>query len=331
MKIAMVGAGGIGAYFGGCLLRAGYDVSFVVTDRHVQPIRDSGLRVTTDHEDFVVKPTVVTTSPRDIGLVDVVIVAVKTYQLAATTADISCLVGPNTVVLTLQNGVSAAPLIHHTLGDGHVVPGLAVIVAFLEEPGHVRQTGGRPGITLGPGTLGAGSHGAGADIEGGGTSSSPNPIPLIDPRIEALAQALTESGVTSRVSQDIDRDLWRKFALITSFGGVGTLTHSTIGEFREWAPTRTLLSQALDEVKSLANARGIAVSDDDLAQVLAQLDSLAPESTSSMQRDLMSGHISELADQNGTVVQLAAESGVSVPLHSVIYRVLSLYEHRGRV
>lgn len=316
MKIAVVGAGGVGAFFGGCLQRAGHDVALLVTPRHVAPIRDRGLRVTSDDAEFTVHPAV-TTDAREIGPVDAVLVTVKTYQLDAAAGEIGPLVGPETIVVTLQNGVTAAPRLRERLGDGHVVPGLAVIVSFLLEPGHVRQIGGRTAITLGPAPLGVAPAGA--------------PEPAADPRVGELAAALADAGVTAQVSRDIDRDLWRKFMLITGFGGVGTLTHATIGEYRSFAPTRSLLTDALAETRALAVARGVGLTDGDVAAVLAQLDSLPADSTASMQRDLMAGHASELEDQTGTLVRLAEDSGVPVPVHSVIYRVLSLDQHRGHI
>ncbi|MGO1315776.1 MAG: ketopantoate reductase family protein [Cellulomonadaceae bacterium] len=274
MRVAVVGAGGVGAYVGASLARAGHDVGLLVTARHVEPVREHGLQVTEDDGEFTARPRVVTTDAREIGPVDAVVVTVKTYQLDAVAAEIVPLLGADTLVLTLQNGVTASARLSARLGPGLVVPGLAVIIAYLLEPGHVRRLGARPGFTLGAAPLGAASEQA-------------------DARVAALAQVLADAG-TVQVSADIDRDLWRKFMLITSFAGVCALADATIGEVREFAPTRDLLVAAVHEVRALANARGIGLDDADVTTVLGMLESMAAPSTASMQRDLAAGHPSEL-------------------------------------
>lgn len=315
MRVAVVGAGGVGAYVGACLARAGHDVGLLVTARHVEPVQEHGLRVTEDGGEFTARPSVVTTDARQIGPVDAVVVTVKTYQLDAVASEIAPLLGADTLVLTLQNGVTAAPRLRARLGDGVVVPGLAVIVAYLLEPGRVRRLGARPGFTLGAVPLGAASQASQAN-EG------------TDARVAALAQVLADAG-TVQVSADIDRDLWRKFMLITSFAGVCGLAEATIGEVRGFGPTHDLLVAAVREVRALANARGIGLDDADVTTVLGMLEAMAAPSTASMQRDLAAGHPSELEDLNGTVVHLAHEAAVPVPVHGVIYPVLALRARRS--
>ncbi len=318
MRIAIIGTGGIGAYYASALIEDGQDVHLVGTPRHVEAIASRGLRITTDEGDRVVHPASVTTDPDTIGVVDIVIVAVKLYQLDGATAEIASLMGPNTLVITLQNGVSAPDRLAARVGADHVVPGLAVIVAFVEGPGHVRQIGSPPGVTVGARSRGA-------------AETEMTPATGIDPRIAELVAAFVRGGVVARASAEIDHDLWKKFALITTFGGVDVLAHATIGEVRSSAPTRVLQRQSLGEVQTLARARGIMLSNADLNGILAQLDSLAPDATTSMQRDLEAGHPSELEDLNGAVVRLAAESGLDVPFHSIATAVMRLHAERGHV
>lgn len=313
MRIAVIGTGGVGAFFGGALIDAGEEVHFVSTPRHVEAVGTSGLRIDTDEGGRVVRPASITTDAGTIGTVDAVIVATKLYQLADSLRSLDALVGPDTVVLTLQNGVSAPGMVADRVGEDRVVPGLAVIVAWVEGAGHVRQSGPRPSVTIGSHTLGAGGD-------------APT-----DPRCSALVDSLRRGGVGAALDPDIDRALWRKFSLITTMGAVNCLANATTGEVRSFAPTRELMLRSLTEVRALADARGIGLTEDDVAVVMAQLDAAAASSTTSMQRDLQAGHVSELPWLNATVVDLAGEAGVDVPFHSIATAVMGLFARRGHV
>lgn len=315
MRIGVIGTGGIGAYYGAKLIEGGQEVHLVSTPRHVAAVRADGLQVTTDAGQTVVHPASITTDAREVGPVDVVLVTVKLYQLDDAIRHLDAMVGPSTIVVPLENGVTAPHVLEARVGADHVVPGLAVIVAFLEGAGRVRQIGARTGITVGARTVAAQRDGT----------------PGTDPRVAALVAALDSAGVDATAVDDIDRALWAKFALITTFGGVDVLAHATIGEVRQCPSTRALLGLSLDEVRAVANARGIGLTKEDTDGVLAKLDSLAPDATTSMQRDLQAGHPSELEDLNGAVVRLAGEVGVDVPFHSIATDVMRLHAERGHV
>jgi 2-dehydropantoate 2-reductase len=320
VRIAIIGTGGVGAHFGSCLIRGGEEVHLVTTPRHVEAIRGGGVVDLTDEGEARAHPASVTSDPGDIGPVDAVVVAVKLYQFEDATGRIGPLIGPGTVALTLQNGVTAPGMLGRRIGADHVLPGTANIVAWLEGPGRVRQTGGRPAVAIAARPLG-----------------SPRPDPRdrqaggADPRAQALADAFARGGVSARLARDIDRTLWEKFALICTMGGVNALAHATTGEVRSFPPTRRLMEQSLAEVRAVATARGVALTDEDCARVLAQLDAVQAGSTTSMQRDLEQGRPSEFDALNGALVALADESGVDVPLQRVICAVLGLHAHRGHV
>lgn len=313
MRIAVIGTGGVGAFLGGALIDAGAEVHLVSTPRHVEAVRARGLVLASDEGERVLTPASITTDAAGIGTVDAVLVTTKLYQLEEALAGLEHLVGPDTLVLTLQNGVSAPGMVAGRVGADHVVPGLAVIVAWVEGPGRVRRTGPVPGITIGAHPL---SAAPGGDA---------------DPRCGALVEAVRAGGLHADVAGDVWRALWKKFSLITTMGGVNCLANATTGEVRSFGPTRDLMERSLAEVRALANARGVALSQHDTEDVMAQLDRVAESSTTSMQRDLRSGHVSELPWLNATVVEMAAESGVDVPFHTIATAVMSLFARRGHV
>ncbi|MDN6795436.1 MAG: 2-dehydropantoate 2-reductase [Propionibacterium sp.] len=329
MKIALIGTGGIGGYFGACLIADGQEVHLVSTARHVEAISTHGLRITTDDGDRVVHPASVTTDPHHVGEVDLVLVALKMPQLRAGLDELAPLVGPHTVVVSLQNGVSAPEMLVHALGGGHVVPGLAVIVSWVEGPGHIRQIGGAPGLVVGEHLLPASRRPTPSlpDPDAPPTHSG-DPLPST---IAELVAALRRQGVRASTDRDIDHALWVKFALIATFGAVNTLAHATIGEVRSFAPTRALMLRSLEEVRQVAATRGVDLTPTDLSGVLDQLDAVSADSTTSMQRDLTAGRESELPDLNGALVDMADRAGLDIPFQRTATAVLSLHALRGHV
>ena len=319
MKIAIIGTGGIGAYYGSRLIADGQEVHFVATERHVTPVRERGLVAhTEEHGEGVFEPASITTDPADIGVVDIVLVTVKLYQLEVALQGAEALIGPDTLVFSTQNGVTAPEILASRFGRDHVVTGICFILAFLEGPGEVRQKGARPGFTVGAHTL---------------AQSDDTPYDVVadapDPRIQALIDSLVRAGVAATIDPNIQHAQWVKFALIATFGGVCGLADTTIGEIRGYEPTRALLRQSLDEVRALAHARGITLTDADLEEIMRRFMVQDPGGTTSMQRDIAEGKPSELDELNGAVVAMAKESGVPVPFHSIALAVLGMRAARA--
>lgn len=308
MRIAVIGTGGIGAFFGAKLIEAGMEVHFLATERHVEPVRQSGMRLSTAAGENAWRPASITSDAREIGPVDLVLVTVKLYQLQEATADIEALLGPDTRVLTMQNGISAPRILAEQIGDERVVSAIAFIISFLEEPGHVRQLGNRAGFTAST------------------TTRSGAPAALVADLVETLVGV----GVDARASDQIDRELWRKFSLITTFGGVCGLADSALGPVREFGPTRALLEQSLTEARAVAVAVGVGLTKEDSDGILARMDLSDPGATTSMQRDIAAGRPSELEYLNGELVRLAGENGVDVPLQRAAVAVLRLRERKNR-
>ena len=306
MKIAVIGAGGVGAYFGGRLAEAGYNVSFLVRGKHLEAIRTNGLKVDSINGNFHIKPTA-TDDPNSIGVVDTILVGVKAWQVPAVAQQIKPLVGEDTAILTLQNGIEAPDHLIEVFGSGAVLGGLCRLVSYLVAPGHIAHTGVNPYIMFG-------------DIRGGPSEQG----------TELLA-ALRRAGIDAHISDNIRFALWQKFLLIAPWSGIGAVTRFTIGEICQNPETRELLAAAMREIVAVANSKDVAVTEETVAATLDFFDSIQPGGTASMQRDILEGRPSELEDQVGAVVRIGREMGIATPVHSFIYACLAPRERAIRM
>jgi 2-dehydropantoate 2-reductase len=307
MRIAVFGTGGVGGYFGGRLAQAGEAVTFIARGDHLRAIREHGLRVDSLQGDFVIQPAQATADPARLGPVDVVILGVKAWQVREAAEAMRPLVGPETFVVPLQNGVEAPDELASVLGREHVLGGFCRIIALIAGPGHIRHAGGQPYVAFG-------------ELDNRRTE-----------RVELLRAAFSRAaGLTVEVPADIRAAMWEKFLTITSFSGVGAVTRAPIGVIRSVPQTREMMVGVMREIIAVANARGIPLGEDAVQRVLAFRDSLPPASTASMQRDIMDGRPSELEWQSGAVVRLGREVGVESPLNAFIYHSLLPQELKAR-
>jgi 2-dehydropantoate 2-reductase len=307
VRIAVFGAGGVGGYFGGRLAQAGESVVFVARGPHLEAMRRDGLRVASVAGDFAVRPAEATDDPRTAGPVDVVIVAVKAWQVPDAARAMAPLLGPRTFVLPLQNGVEAADEIAAVVGQERVIGGLCRLVSYVEQPGSIRHAGVAPQIAFGE------------------LSGAPSE------RVLALRQAFEKTqGLSVTTPDDIGAALWEKFLFIAPYSGVGALMGKPAGLFRDVPATRALLRDAMGEVFALARARGVGLGEDIVERTLGYVDALPPDATSSMQRDILEGRPSELEHQNGAVVRLGRQSGVAVPANQFLYASLLPAEIEAR-
>jgi 2-dehydropantoate 2-reductase len=298
LRIAIFGAGGAGGYFGARLARAGEDVVWVARGAHLTALRSRGLRIDSVQGDFTLGPLRASDDPRDLGPVDAVLLGVKAWQVQEAAQAMRPLLGSGTCVVPLQNGVDAADELRSALGDGPVLGGLAKVLSFIVEPGHIKHVGG-------PGSI------AFAELD-----DRPSP------RVERLRDAFRAAGVVAEVPASIRVALWEKFLFVVSVGGVGAVTRAPIGVIRSVPETRVMLERAMTEIRDLGRARGVRLADDAVPRALALVDEQPPAGTASLQRDLAAGRPSELDWWNGTVVRLGAESGVPTPVHEFIYHSL---------
>jgi 2-dehydropantoate 2-reductase len=298
MKIAIMGTGGVGGYYGGLLAKAGKDVTFIARGAHLQAIRKNGLQVKSVHGDFQVSKAKATDKPADVGPVDLIIFATKTYQTDEAAKAIKPMVGKDTVVVPLQNGIDAADRIGQVVGMDHVLGGATWLSAAIEAPGVIGQYSEFRRIALG-------------EFSGKTT-----------PRLTSVYDLLKETGAAVEISDNILKVLWTKFVFIASVSAMGSLTRVTFGEYRGVPEARALLGEAIGEVAAVATARGVKLDADILAKTQAFIDSSAPGIKPSMQRDVEAGKPSELESLIGVVVRMGAEKNVPTPVMRFAYAML---------
>jgi 2-dehydropantoate 2-reductase len=307
LRFAVIGVGGVGGYFGARLAEAGHDVTFVARGAHLAAIEASGLHVHSPLGDVHVAPARATSTPESIGAVDCVILGVKAWQVPEAARSAAPLIAPHTLVLPLQNGVEAPEQVAAALGREHALGGIARIVSFLSAPGHVQHAGVEPSITLG--ALDARQH----------------------EQLERLCQALAAArGVSAAIAPDIRVALWEKFLFITAWASVGAVTRAPIGVVRRLPDTHHLMQSALGELERVARGHGVPLAPTVVADLLAFIDTVPETSTASLQRDIASGHPSELDNLTGAGVRLAAQVDVVAPTLSFLLAALTPLEQRAR-
>ena len=306
MRIAVVGVGGVGGYFGGRLAQAQEDIVFIARGEHLRALQTQGLSVESTKGDFVIQSVQATDDPAAVGVVDVVLVAVKAWQVPEAAKHIQPLVGPETIIVPLENGVEAPDQLAAVLGAQHVLGGLCRIVSFIAGPGLIRHAAMEPYVAFGE------------------LDNRPSE------RAQRLRQAFERAGVSAEIPANIQVALWEKFLFIVSISGVGAVTRAPAGVTRSLPQTRQMLEQALREALAVGQALGIPLADETVLRIMAVFDSTAASSTSSMQRDIMNGRPSELDYQTGTLVRLGQEAGVATPVHNFIYQSLLPQERRAR-
>ena len=301
MRIAVVGAGGTGGYFGGLLARAGDDVTFIARGAHLEALRARGLTLESSLAGTFTVPVQATDDPRGVGPVDLILFCVKTYDTDAAAASVRPLIQPETTLLSLQNGVDNEERIARLSGHPSGVGGVAYVVSAIKAPGLVAQTAGPGKIVLGE--------------LGGGESA----------RTERLRDALQRAGIAAEVHPDIRAVLWQKFLFICAFSGVTALTRLPIGTVLADPVTRALFRGTSEEVEAIARAIGIGLPDDCVEQALATASAVEPWGRGSLYGDLAGGRRLELEGLNGEVVRRGGELGIETPLNFATYAALRPY------
>lgn len=298
MRVAVMGAGGMGGFFGGLLAKAGEDVTFIARGSHLETIRNSGLQVRSILAgDFQVDAQV-TDDPSTIGLVDFVLFCVKMYDTVQAAEQIRPLIGADTLVASTQNGVDGEAIISDVIGQDHVLGATATVSSIIVDPGVVDQRGG-------PGLLKLGEL-SGADT----------------PRVRQLVERLQDSGLNAQLAPDIPVEIWQKFAFICGLSGVTALTRLPIGGVLSTPSTRQVLVDTMSEVVSVAAKSGVTLPAGTIQGAIDFLDSVEPSVRGSMAYDLEAGKRLELGSLNGKVVELGREHGVPTPVNSVITSAL---------
>ena len=306
MHIAIVGAGGVGGYFGGRLAQSGQDVTFIARGPHLSAINENGLKIISTRGDFEINPATATADPRETGTVDVILVAVKAWSVAEVAEMIRPMVGPNTCILPLENGVDAPAQLTAVYGSEQVLGGLCRVISHIREPGYIQHDGGDDFIALGE------------------LNNQPSA------RVEALGRVFSAARLHVDLPKDIHAAMWAKFLFISAFSGVGAVTRVPAGVTRELTETRSMLEAAMMETYNVAIARRIKLPQDAIATGMAAIDRQPPNGEASMQRDIMDGKPSELESQTGAIVRMGKESNIPTPIHDFIYKSLLPQETKAR-
>ncbi|NIW57046.1 MAG: 2-dehydropantoate 2-reductase [Gammaproteobacteria bacterium] len=300
MKIAVMGAGGMGGWLGAKLAAAGSDVTFLARGAHLEAIRASGLRVT-GAESLRLGDAVATDRPDEIGPVDVVLFCVKLYDTESAAKALAPLLGPETFVVTVQNGVESTDRIGKVIGDGRTLAGAAYFPANIAAPGEVAYLGrieGKPHIAFG---------------EPGAGSSK---------RACAFAEICRAAAIDAEVFEDTDLMIWEKFCLIAGTSASTALTRQTVGVVRNDPDMRWFLSEAIAEAARVGRRLGVALADDTETRILDFIDHNPPNGKSSQLVDLERGRRLELDGLSGAVVRLGKQAGVPTPVHATVYAAL---------
>jgi 2-dehydropantoate 2-reductase len=301
MHIAVIGSGGTGGYFGGLLSRAGEEVIFVARGAHLEALRTRGLRVKSKLAGEFTLPVRATDSPNEVGPVDLILFCVKTYDTDSAAESIRPLIGAETMLLSLQNGVDNAERIARIAGHDSGLGAVAYVVSAIEAPGIIAQTAGPGKIIVGE--------------LAGGTSA----------RIERLHSVLQRAEIAAEVHPDIRIAIWQKFLFICAFSGVTALTRVPIGPIVTDQVTHDLFRGTSEEAEAVARASGIELPEDCVEQALATAAAVEPWGRGSMYHDLANGLRLELEALNGEVVRRGDEQDIQTPLNFVIYAALRPY------
>ena len=297
MKIAVMGAGGVGGYLGGKLAAAGGDVTLIARGAHLEAIRRDGLSIR-GVENLHLADLRVTGTPSEIGVADAVLFCVKLYDTDAAARAVAPVVGPDTMVLTLQNGIESVHTVGAVVGAQAMLGGAAYFPANITAPGEVTYFGKmatHPHIVFGE--------------PGAGDSE----------RVRALVQTCHAAGIEAEGCADTDVMLWEKFLLVVGNSASTGLTRCTVGAVRDDADMRWLLREAVAEAERVGRAAGVAFDADVLDRVMAALESNPADGKSSQLADLENGRRLELDGLSGAIVRLGRELGVPTPVHATVY------------
>jgi len=292
-----MGAGSVGGYLGGMLARGGHDVSLIARGAHLAAIRENGLRVVRDHEEFTVR-CAATDNPAEVGPVELALLTTKTYQNAAAVPAMAPMVGPDTTVLCLQNGIDSYLTPAEAFGAGRVMAGAVYIEAGRDGPGVARQAGDVVRVVFG---------------ETDGSLSE---------RGRAIAEALNSSRVPAELTDDIRAGLWSKFLFIATMAGLTSMARATLAELMPRSEWREVVMGCLREIEAAGRANGVNFPPDIYETTLAYIENNLADLQASMHTDVTAGRPLELEALNGAVVRAGRAGSVPTPINDVIYAML---------
>ncbi len=305
MELAIIGAGGVGGYYGAKMANAGFDVLFVARGQNLKAMQANGLQIKSILGDFSVNPVRVTDKISELGSADFILLAMKAWQVREVAHDLKGVIREDATILPLQNGVMAFDEITQELGSIYSLKGLCRIFSKIETPGVISHLGFDPVIIFG------------------------EPDNKLTDRVKTLKEIFDKSGIKSRIAEDIESELWKKFINICA-SGLLAVTRATYGELREIKETRQMMYRLFEEIYALSQEMGICIESDFISRTMSFVDSFAYDATSSLTRDVWEGKPSEIEYQNGTVVRLAEQYSVHTPVNKFIYECILPMEKKAR-
>ena len=304
MKIAIMGAGAIGGFFGGRLAKAGFDVNFIARGLHLDAIRENGLKVLSPLGDFKVYPIKVTDEPAKIGPVDVILFMVKNYDTQQAAEQIRPIVGPDTAIIPFQNGVDAQAILSNFFGAEKVLGGAAFIPASILEPGIIKHDAKLAKLVFGEFNK----------------KTTKRTLGFLD--------ALEKAGISGEISTDISKVLWSKLMFLTSMSAINCITRKPVGLVQSDIETIALYKDAMREVDAVAATHGVSLGEEVIENNMALAYSFPPDTKTSMFQDLEAGRRLEIEYLSGTIVRLGREKGVETPIHRTAWVAIKPW-HNG--
>ena len=301
MRVAVIGTGAVGGYFGAKLAKSGFDVCFLARGQQLSAIQSAGLQIKSILGDFEVKEIRATDTIRDMGSADLVMVAVKAWQILQIREELDQITHPESIILPLQNGVLAADELSEVIDKKHIVGGVCRIISKVESPGVINHFGATPSIVMGE------------------LSNNSNN------RLHQIKQIFDRAGIDSKISDSIELDIWKKFGFIC-IGGLMAVSRFNLGHLRQSEETRELMMELVTEIHHLAGKLNIDMGSEFVSRTLNFIDSLPADTTFSMARDIWEGKPSELEYLNGAVVKLSNRHGIETPLNRILYQLLKAIE-----
>lgn len=298
MRIAIMGSGGVGGYYGALLAQSGNDVTFIARGAHLEAMKKNGLQVKSEMGDLHIQAVQATDDPSEIAPVDVVLFATKLYGTEAAARQIKPIVGPDTMVVTVQNGVTSPDMLSAELGAGHVLGGSTYIISHLHEPGIIEHMGPFKQIQFG-------------ELDG-----------KVTDRAKAFEAVCTEAGIDVVLSENILVLMWRKFIPLAVMSGLASAARSPMGVIASDPDLSAMARDAIAEVVAVGRAKGIPLDDDTEEKAFAGATAAPPGTKPSMLVDLERGKPLELPWLSGTVDKMGRELGVPTPVHHFITTVL---------
>lgn len=306
MKILIYGTGGVGGFIGGKLALTEHQVTLIARGTHLKAIQENGLTVESITGNFNVRPRHATDDLSTIETPDLVIFAIKSWQIEQVSKDILQYTNNNTLFLPLQNGANNTETLNSVLPKEQVLSGLCRMISFIKSPGVISNPDIPPSFLFG---------------EQDNTPTS---------RVEAILQVFKEAGLNANIPENIQVAIWQKFLFITTVSAIGGLTRASIGTMRDSAYIKDLMLKTAQEVYAVAHAKGIPLPENTIDKAFAAIARQAPETTASTQRDLMEGKPSELENFNGYIVKEGKKLGIPTPVNEMIYELLLPQENKAR-